>query len=63
MAYWIYEANNRNNSLQRLFMCDFVSDLKNTATKEGVLQPTDTVCKKSALLAHNVSVKKTMLFF
>lgn len=47
MAYWIHEAGNKNNSLWRFFMCDFVSDLTGlpTATKEGNPQPNDTVCK------------------
>lgn len=47
MAYWIHESGNKNNSLWRFFMCDFVSDLTNlpTATKEGQPQPNDTVCK------------------
>ncbi len=47
MAYWIHEAGNRNSSLWRFFMCDFVSDLKNlpTAKKDGQPQLNDTVCK------------------
>lgn len=47
MAYWIHESGNRNNSMWRFFMCDFVRDLTKlpTALKEGVPQPNDTVCK------------------
>lgn len=47
MAYWIHESGNKNNSLWRFYQCDYVSDLANlpTATKEGIPQPNDTVCK------------------
>lgn len=47
MAYWIHVSGNKNNSLWKFFMCDFVSDLQNqpTFTKEGVPQQNDTVCK------------------
>jgi len=47
MAYWIHEAGNRNSSLWRFFMCDYLSDIKNLpdAMREGVPQSNDTVCK------------------
>ena len=47
MAYWIHEAVNRNSSLWRFFMCDYLSDIKNLpdAMREGVPQSNDTVCK------------------
>lgn len=47
MAYWIHEAGNRNSSLWRFFMCDYLSDIKNLpdALKDGLPQPNDTVCK------------------
>lgn len=47
MAYWIHEAGNRNSSLWRFFMCDYLSDIKNLpdAENEGQTQPNDTVCK------------------
>lgn len=47
MSYWIHEAGNRNSSLWRFFMCDYLSDIKNLpdAMNEGEQQPNDTVCK------------------
>lgn len=47
MAYWIHEAGNRNTSLYRFFMCDYLSDIQNLpdAQKDGQPQPNDTVCK------------------
>lgn len=47
MAYWIHEAGNKNNSLWRFFMCDYLSDLSNlpTLNREGQPQENDTVCK------------------
>ncbi len=47
MSYWIHQCGNKNNSLWRFFMCDHRTDLKNlpTASKEGEIQPNDTVCK------------------
>lgn len=47
MAYWIHEAGNRNSSLWRFFMCDYLDDVKKLpdAIKEGSPQPNDTVCK------------------
>lgn len=47
MSYWIHEAGNRNSSLWRFFMCDYLSDIKNLpdALKDGLPQPNDTVCK------------------
>lgn len=47
MAYWVHEAGNKNSSLWRSFMCDFISNIDDlpTSTKEGKSQPNDTVCK------------------
>ena len=47
MAYWIHEAGNRNSSIWRFFMCDYLSDINNLpdAINEGKLQENDTVCK------------------
>lgn len=47
MAYWIHEAGNRNSSIWRFFMCDYLSDINNLPDmiNEGKPQENDTVCK------------------
>lgn len=47
MSYWIHDAGNKNSSLYRYFMCDYLSDIKNlpTLSMEGQPQENDTVCK------------------
>lgn len=47
MAYWVHESGNRNNSMWRFFMCDYLSDIKKLpdVLNEGEPQPNDTVCK------------------
>lgn len=47
MSYWIHNTGNKNSSLWRFFMCDYlrdISDLPDTIN-EGLSQPNDTVCK------------------
>lgn len=47
MSYWIQDAGNKNSSLWRFFMCDYLSDIEKlpTAINEGQPQTNDTVCK------------------
>lgn len=47
MAYWIHSAGNKNSSLWRFFMCDYLSDINNlpNSLNEGLSQKNDTVCK------------------
>lgn len=47
MAYWIHEAGNKNSSIWRFFMCDYLSDINNLPDMihEGKPQENDTVCK------------------
>lgn len=45
MAYWIHESGNKNNSMWKFFMCDYITDIKNlpTITSVGKAQQDDTI--------------------